>query len=368
MSDNQRRAVCRILFLLVCILPTSAIGYWICHPQTARGWQRTIQAQLGVTTEIGWIETPGPYVTILGDLRFLDLDGSTLCKTVTARIEFGGDYNQVVISNQVNGLTNEGLDYLVQTINQHVIRKRSADKRWFVVLEKNLTIEKSSTARPQQPESQADVFDGLRERLRELDPEAVLTLTDLTIEVGPTQSPQANGAYATTKFKVVDALSNQTSESIVECQMSRTDQDGSVMYFDTNDVRLPCWLLANQRFDLSSKLGSTATFRGELRFEPTPLDPTLEMAGKFENLSLVSSLPGVGQNNASIQLNHCKYENGELAIWDAVLLTDLDSRPRKIDPKHLFTIARQLDIAGAIRQTWMGPLQSAQRESDPSHR
>lgn len=362
MSDNQRRAICRILFLLMCICPTSAIGYWICHPQTAAGWQRTIQAQLGVTTEIEWIETPGPYVTVLGDLRFFDLDGSLLFKTVTARVEFGPEWNQVVIPNKVKGLTSEGLDYLVQTINQNVIRKRSADKHWFLILEKDLTIERSSTANRKPTNSQGEVF----KTLEALEPDSVLTLAELTIEIGPTQ-PQANGAYATTRFKVVDDR-NQISEEMVECHMSRTDQGGSEMYFNTKGAPLPCWVLASRRLDLSSKLGSAATFRGELKYKPIPMDPTLEVDGVFENVSLVSSLPGVGQNNASIRLTDCKYEKGELAKWDAILFTDLDSGPRKIDAKHLFTIARQLDIAGAITQTWMGPaIQSAQRDVEPAH-
>lgn len=358
MSDNQRRALYRILFLALCVLPTSAIGYWICHPQTSSGWERAIQAQLGVTTKIDSVETPGPYVTILRNLRFLDLDGEMMFKTVTTKIEYGRKFNQIVFPDKVRGLTNEGLTFLIHSIDQNVIHKRSADKHWIVVFEKNATINKALAG---------ELFgtangSALNSTITPLELGSSLTVSELKIEIGPTL-PKADGAYAKASFKIVDPADNTVSDNFVTCDISKTDQYGHVMQLDSDQSALPCWLITHPALDLPSMIGRNATFNGAVRFEPSATTAKIELAGVFANIDLVTSVSFASQNTASIQLNKCRFESGELKDWDAQLLVDSESSPKPIDQKDLFTFRRKLDIQGALAKTWLDPTpRSANRD------
>lgn len=358
MSDNQRRAVCRVLFLVMCVLPAAAIGYWICHPQTATSWEQAIQAQLGVTTKIDSVETPGPFVTILRKLKFLDPDGETLFETVTARIEYGREFNQIVFPYKVNGLTNEGLAFLIQSIDQHVIRKRSAEKHWVVIFEKNATVDKALAVEILGTANGTE----LDSAITSLPLDFSLTVSELTIEIGPAL-PKADGAYAQASFKIVNPNGNMLSDKFVTCILSKTDQYGHVMELNTNESALPCWLVTHSGLDLTTKIGRNANFSGALTFDPTSTTANLELAGVFENVDLVPSVSGDSQNTASIQLNKCRFVNGELENWDALLYLNSESSPKRIDKKNLFRSSRELDIAGALTKTWLDS-RSANRDSN----
>ena len=61
-------------------------------------WEREIQANLGLTTRIDSVETPGPYTVILRGVEFLNVDGESILETVETRIEFGKQFDRVVIT------------------------------------------------------------------------------------------------------------------------------------------------------------------------------------------------------------------------------------------------------------------------------
>ena len=180
MSDNQRRALCRVLFFLSCVLPTAGILYWICHPQTAANWERLIQAQIGIETKIHSIETPGPYVTILRGVEFRDPEIGSLFKTVEARIEFG-EVNQIYIPYKVQNLTDKSLHCLIENLNRHLVRSRSVDKHWKIKFAEDALIEHAVTAMPQTPENPRS--SGLS--LESLATRRGIAVTELQIDVGP---------------------------------------------------------------------------------------------------------------------------------------------------------------------------------------
>ncbi len=72
MSDNSRRAVCRLAFILLCALPLSLILYRIFHPVTTTHWQQAIKANLGLTAQIESVETPLPFVTLFHNVKLID--------------------------------------------------------------------------------------------------------------------------------------------------------------------------------------------------------------------------------------------------------------------------------------------------------
>ena len=356
MSDNQRRSICRILFVIVCVLPTFAIGYWICHPQTASGWERAIRAQLGVTARIDSIETPGPYVTILRGLEFLDPDGETLFKTVVTRIEYGRDLNKVIIPHKVHHLTNEGLAFLIKRVNQNVVRNRSLSRHWTVVCLEDATIEESTHAITPR----LDSSEPTDEWIPPLTLANSLKVSGLQIDIGPTV-PQADGTFAHATFRIGSASVGDDPDQLVSCEMSKTDQFGHALVLDTNGTGLPCWLLGDLALDLPATLGSNATFRGDLLIKSTATNSSVEIAGTFEGVDLSRSIAGNMQTNAMIRLNNCEYFNGEFKVWDAILKPDADSPPTRIDEKYLFKHSSNFDIASALFNTLSGTPRSANR-------
>lgn len=363
MSDNQRRTVCRILFLLVCILPTSVVGYWICHPQTAIGWERAIQAELGVTTKIDSVETPGPYVTILRGLEFTDPVVGTVFETVETRIEFGKELNLVTIPYQVKHLTSKGLTQLVQSINQSVMRRHGADKHWRIVFEEPARVSQSFVDEIAGGGFAFSKNVGSRNSAASLQLVSSVTLSDIQIYVAPT-NPVDDGTFAEVRFKVEDASKESTGEFVV-CGISNTDQDGHVVQVNASSTALPCWLLADAFSFLPDGLGANATFRGELYYVPELSNVVLEVAGVFENVDLAKSVPAAqNQPLASIRLDRCKFEKGDLAEWTAFLIRDRDSPPSRIRKDDLFKYNKQVDIAQAIANTMFGKPRSAELDKN----
>ena len=74
LSDNQRRFVCRIVFLQFCFLPTFGAIYTIFHQPSVVEWQQRIQAQLPIKVEIESVETPLPNQVVFRGLKVLPTD------------------------------------------------------------------------------------------------------------------------------------------------------------------------------------------------------------------------------------------------------------------------------------------------------
>lgn len=72
MSDFQRRIVCRIAFVLVCLVPTLVVAQWILFPESIARWQIEARSLLGWPVEIGAVSTPTPQQTVLHSFRVRD--------------------------------------------------------------------------------------------------------------------------------------------------------------------------------------------------------------------------------------------------------------------------------------------------------
>ena len=71
LSDNQRRFVCRLVFLQFCLIPTIASIYIILHHPGVDQWKQQIQARLPVNIEIASVETPLPGQVVLRGLKIV---------------------------------------------------------------------------------------------------------------------------------------------------------------------------------------------------------------------------------------------------------------------------------------------------------
>lgn len=348
MSDNQRRAVCRILFLILCALPTVSVGYWIFHPQTAVTWEREIQANLGLTTRIDSVETPGPYTVILRGVEFLNVDGEPILETVETRIEFGRQFDRVVLPNKVTGVSDKGIGLFIENIRQNIVRKRSIKKRLLIEFEQDLVVKKQMAVETDRLFARTSSF-SLNPAIR-LGEQIVLS--DFRIEFSNSKTDESE-VFAAARFKIgKEGESNEFGKS-VDLEFNRKDADGVGFRLNTNGLAIPCWLLKNSFVDLPATLGPDALFQGEIISAPQASISLVSLQGWFEQVSLAASVSQDAVESASVQLVECEFEGGLLSRWQANLYPNSQSPPRPIDGEYLFTYTRNLDIAGAINKAWI---------------
>jgi hypothetical protein len=315
MSDNQKRLICRFLFLLTCVFPTSMVGYRLLHPETAKHWQTTIQSKLGVTTTVDSIETPGPYVTILRGLKFLDPELGTLLDATEVKIVLGKP-NRIEIPHSVS-VSNAGLLQLMDNINQHLIRTHAAEQRWQILFLGQTVIEdRICNSIPQFPPT--------------------MVAENLQIDVGPLLE---GGTGALIQFRVPDL----NDEKWVQFRVSRSlasDPGGSQqrLYLNTSDLELPCWLLGGRVPEIKH-LGPRCQFAGEIDLVPNDNGVWGQMTGTFSRIEL----DGIAESKAQVRL--CRF-NGGIDQLDAFLILPDGSLSRI---QETIEVVKRFDVIGAIR-------------------
>ncbi len=325
-SDSQRRFNCRMLFLLICVAPTSVVGYWICHPPTAAQWEREIQAQLGLATSIDSIENPGPQVTILRGLKFTDPELGALFEAMEVRLEFG-QTNQVVIDQTVR-LTSAGLLQLVHTLNEHAIRAHSADRPWHISFRDHLIVQESIHS----------------DALGSSFPQTLL-VDKLEIVV----DPLTNGTQTKLRFQLPESESLRQS---VECVLSRShaspNQPSLQRYeLKTNNLKLPCWLLGDLVPEIKV-LGPRCQFAGRVDVNPEHGHPKGWFKGQFtqiENNELMGRTELVPDSSYQAEVRICQLDGGVDQLDGDLIWPDGTRAPIQ----NTMHVIDQFDVVEAIR-------------------
>jgi hypothetical protein len=273
LSDNQRRTICRIAFLVGCLAPTLGLIYAIFHRPTAADWARNIKAELGVEATIEGIETPWPGVTILRGVKFLDPEAGRLFEATEVKLELDESANRIVIDQKLS-LTNTGLIKLVQLINEHPLRRHGVDRPWLVYFNDLVTIYETKLSDSNPTLGQT------------------LTIENTQIEVRPRH--KQDGTEMQVRFQiagepiVLSPDQHVLPEPVVDAYLARsfTMQDGSsdlLLELDTKGAALPCWLLGDLVSELKG-LGAKARFAGSLTFVPKGGDSVGRIQGRFSQL------------------------------------------------------------------------------------
>lgn len=361
MSDNQRRTICRLLFLLTCAFPTAVCGYWIGHPQTAAGWERAIKAETGVEAEIGFIATPSPFRTILHDVRFTDPEYGVLLETVAIEITMGEQF-QVKIPHPVNDVNNRGLARLIKTINQYPIRRASIKQEWRISFAEPIQISRVTAA---------ELF-GSQPADNRVDLNALLDLNQETIVIDKLHidiEPSFEGTLVAASFALAPdnnaLVKNDRASKKVEIQLKK-ELHGHAIWLHTFKQPLPCWLAAEFTEDIATGLGQEATFAGEMKLTSlSGQSPEVFLSGRFDQLSS----PSLGFNvaNLSAVLNRCHFDEGEFKEWSAILSIPDGQQYRHlaIDPARLYTASRRFVVGNAIRSA-IADGKSPQVAAEPS--
>ena len=151
MSDNQRRFVCRIVFLLLCALPTAIGVYAAFHRPSPIQWQNLIRAQLGIPVRIASVETPVPFTTILRDVRIPDLCGGLETESNAdllideVRIDLGDTQNVVTVVQPLK-LQMPSLSHVLHRLSDHLGQMDFDHKHWRFEFKKIVLTEQNSAS------------------------------------------------------------------------------------------------------------------------------------------------------------------------------------------------------------------------------
>ena len=352
LSDNQRRLICRCLFLLVCLVPTLATVYQMAHPQTPEQWSVALRAELGLETEIGAVETPGPNETILRDLRFYEGD-QTLFQTVEARIVYG-EINKVIVDYPVSGLNSIGLSILAKRINQRFLTHRSKlTKIWRIEFRNELKITRAES----KPENNnlAQIGSEFSQELERLRNDQMTLAKNARIDITPTSEGTSVIAYfrvQTLSGSGDSDASNEPQSQFGETMLFKISSHQNVQEFEleTKRGKLPVWLLDGVRPELSHSLGRNATFEGLFKLRPDRMKLSY-LAGVFDQVDLSQY---TGFNNSTelgwVEIKKCRFDDGKFQAWQATL-TSPSLRTTQIHEQYLFKHAKQFAFYSALSET-----------------
>jgi hypothetical protein len=308
LSDNQRRTLCRLVFLLGCVAPTAGVLYTIFHRPTAADWARNIKAELGVETSIEGIETPLPGVTILRGVKLFDPEVGPLFEATEVAVEMTKSLNRVVI-NQHLSLTKTGLAKLIELANENPLRRHVVDRPWQIYCNGLATIyDTSQSLQPDQPLAQT------------------LTVENTQVWMQPLQG----GTELQLRFQVaeeplVQALGQRAPpRPIVKGYLARNrawDAGFNQLFagLDTEGTSLPCWLvgdLAGDSLPELQRLGAEAQFNGSLEFASNNGQPSIKVDGRFSHLDSNFYRDG---HFEGIDL-FCEYGDRKIKNWEAMLV------------------------------------------------
>ena len=334
MSDHQRRLFCRMLFFALCAAPTMTSIYWMCHPQTPQGWAQAIKAELGIETQIGEVETPGPYAT---ELRYIRLSEgqAALFQTVEAQIRFGNQLNQIRVPYDVTPLENLSFAKLAKSLQSHLARTQAPRGNWRIEFDKELIVY-CAGYNPDQIASGA-TLEQLKNQHRHQ-----LVVSDLRIDL--------NGSRATAYFNTVDSSGRRSDTVTIEIESG----DRPLISLKTRGVELPLWImegLGGVPRQLAVSLGDDATFRGRLDFNPE-MKHLEFLAGEFRHVSVAGY---EGENmllggEATIEIKDCEFVAGEFVRWEAYLSSP-ELPHTRIDEDTLFVESQQVALRKAIIDT-----------------
>jgi hypothetical protein len=128
MNDQSRLLLCRVGFLLFCLLPTIAVDGWIVLHSTdgftaaqKAEWQRELTSRLGLVVEIGQVQYPHPGLARLNGFRLLEPETRTvIAEAYQLDVVATADGWQVAIAQLV--VEGNELGRLARTIDERILR------------------------------------------------------------------------------------------------------------------------------------------------------------------------------------------------------------------------------------------------------
>jgi hypothetical protein len=293
MSDNSRRTICRLAFILLCALPLGLVIYRISHPVTATQWQQAIKADLGVNTQIGSVATPLPFVTQFQDLVLLDDSGLKQLAHIDELKLVTGATNEVSITTPIH-LDAASLSKVSQRLRESLRHTNAASNSW------KLTINEVTVVREGE---------GLQD---------YQVLSPIQVSVFP------NPEFTSANIEFFSGKNPQPVSLSVHSYRNES-KPHELFKIDTNNAYLPCWLIQESWPEVNS-LGPLCEFAGYAEFEQVNGEWAANMRQcELESIELSNlakpfgqSVRGVG-GLAQATIHNCQIFKGKIHSLDLSL-------------------------------------------------
>ncbi len=263
LSDNQRRFVCRILFLALCLAPTAFVAYAALHQKSAHHWAESIQAEIGLPTRIGLVRTPLPGKLILKDFAIHSPDGKEILSALQANVDL--DRRRVQIEGPV-AVTPEGLYHLVTEASERILGAGQGDSRWSFEFA-NLNIVRSK----------GDAF---------LTPfDNSVQLSPAWVEIAPV--PNGRRVVLTSRGQSFEGGDPDSEWLVLSIDKDFRDNQIDLVLFCPDNRSLPVWLVppAASR-DIEKVVGPNAKFTGNVSVANLADQPAIKANGTFLDVQL----------------------------------------------------------------------------------
>ena len=259
-SDNQRRFICRSIFLLLAVVPTCVTIYAATHRRSPDQWAQLIQAELGIQTTIGAIETPLPDELIVRDLKLYDNDGQPILESLVANIKLG-NINRIDFRNPIQ-VKCEGLSHLIEEASQRLIKPNVNAKPWEITFQNFEVISKLNES---------------SEYYRGFDMKG--------LHIGWFNG--RDGRMVMMECPI-NEINGQAHDDRVWLRLDRNYESGTfnVSFDTTKNGSIPCWLARHWFPQLENELGPDAEFSGVAAIASNGGDTQCDLTGRIVNVGL----------------------------------------------------------------------------------
>lgn len=261
MARQLRRPLCRLLFVLLCVLPTLWICAWILvrnGPGQAQRFAQALSARIGLRVELADLRYPRPGVTEVNALKLLDPESHQVVARVE-RLTVAGQEDRMLLDAWGTVVARDQLPRLWELLHQRVLRQTDELPDTVTLASRELTL------RDPQGDVVLRAVGGQLER----------------IDAGP---------KSTWRFSM------PKSSELVHLALTRDRRpDRPVTRLDlvTGTTALPCSMF-RAFCPALSELGQRSTFRGNLWTQRSANGWEGEIAGEVAEIDLE---PFVGQRS-----------------------------------------------------------------------
>lgn len=278
LSDNQRRTICRVLFLVVCAIPTLVTVYFATHQRTPDQWAQLLQAELGVETSIGVVETPRPGEMLFHDVKLYDNDGDVIFDSLKAKVTLG-NVNQIQFRNPIR-IDRKGLSYFLEEAAGRLVNLKTDSKPWNITFQTVEIVDGSDVNFEKQPFHLESVYVGIGNGLQG---------TQVTV----------------------------SAEKMGDVKFARASNNGQfVVEVNTKQNAVPCWLANEWYPDIKQLLGNQAHFKGVALIYSSEQSSTSALSGKFDRIDL----PHMPEFNSNLVAATKSISVDDLVMRDSVFL------------------------------------------------
>ena len=336
MSTNGRIALCRIAFLILCVLPTVAVAVVIARTESKDIWEKQLKAELGLSVSIQSVRRSRPGVVLLSGVQIRDPEIGLLAEIDQAEVAYH-DQGLVVVASQVK-LRKSQLHQIHRLLQDRVLR-RWEKTSGVVAIRTNELYLTSAKAEP------------------------VEKFTDAVCKISPTKE----GCRIALSFRSPDSETGESVQCLAERKRSASTPPSTAWMIKTGGAAIRCSVLG-ETIPAVCYLGHNCRFNGMIWVELTSDGVNGDVNGRFINVDLdqivSGQFPHKMEGIAQLDLKRARFQNGRLVdaagslecpqgVIGSELLAAASENLRMRSPERSFAEARNfrnLNISFNINQ------------------